>query len=310
ICNKTGKDGSPKMKGLDIKIRDLVKVYRLGKIEVQALRGLSMEVKAGELISIIGPSGSGKTTLLNIVGGLDQATAGKVQVGETEVTALLTPQLVDYRRKIVGHIFQTLNLIPTLTAAENIELPMIALGIPRSKRAERIRELLEIVGLTDRAHHKPEELSGGEQQRVAIAAAMANDAPVLLADEPTGELDTVNAKIVVDYLVKVNRELGKTIIMVTHDPSVARAANRILRIEDGVIKMALTPSEVIVEEKAVSYIDQLRARIKEINAQLHQLDEDFKAGKVTGDEYVQKRQSLKQIMDSLKEELHRMGVVT
>jgi putative ABC transport system ATP-binding protein len=298
------------MKGLDIKIKDLVKVYRLGKIEVQALRGLNMDVKAGELISIIGPSGSGKTTLLNIVGGLDQATAGKVQVGETEVTALTTTQLVDYRRKIVGHIFQTLNLIPTLTAAENIELPMIALGIPRSKRAERTQELLKIVGLTDRAHHKPEELSGGEQQRVAIAAALANDAPVLLADEPTGELDTVNAKIVVDYLVKVNRELGKTIIMVTHDPSVARAADRILRIEDGVIKMALTPSEVIAEEKAVSYIDQLRARIKEINTQLQQLDEDFKAGKVTGDEYVQRRQSLKQMMDSLREELHRMGVVT
>ncbi|MGQ9506399.1 MAG: ABC transporter ATP-binding protein [Candidatus Bathycorpusculaceae bacterium] len=298
------------MKGLDIKIRDLVKVYRVGKIEVQALRGLSMDVKAGELISIIGPSGSGKTTLLNIVGGLDQATAGKVQVGETEVTALTTTQLVDYRRKMVGHIFQTLNLIPTLTAAENIELPMIALGVSRSKRIERTEELLKIVGLTERAHHKPEELSGGEQQRVAIAAAMANDAPVLLADEPTGELDTVNAKIVVDYLVKVNRELGKTIIMVTHDPSVARAANRILRIEDGVIKMALTPSEVIVEEKAVSYIDQLRARINEINVQLQQLDEDFKAGKVTGDEYVQKRQSLKQIMDSLREELHRMGVVT
>jgi putative ABC transport system ATP-binding protein len=298
------------MKGLDIKIKDLVKVYRLGKIEVQALRGLNMDVKAGELISIIGPSGSGKTTLLNIVGGLDQATAGKVQVGETEVTALTTTQLVDYRRKIVGHIFQTLNLIPTLTAAENIELPMIALGLPRNKRAERTQELLKIVGLTDRAHHKPEELSGGEQQRVAIAAAMANDAPILLADEPTGELDTVNAKIVVDYLVKVNREFGKTIIMVTHDPSVARAADRILRIEDGIIKMALTPSEVIAEERAVSYIDQLRARIKEINTQLQQLDEDFKAGKVTGDEYVQRRQSLKQVMDSLKEELHRMGVVT
>jgi putative ABC transport system ATP-binding protein len=298
------------MKGLDIKIKDLVKIYRVGKIEVQALRGLSMEVKAGELISIIGPSGSGKTTLLNIVGGLDQATAGKVQVGETEVTALTTTQLVDYRRKIVGHIFQTLNLIPTLTAAENIELPMIALGVPRNKRIERTQELLKIVGLTDRAHHKPEELSGGEQQRVAIAAALANDAPVLLADEPTGELDTVNAKIVVDYLVKVNRELGKTIIMVTHDPSVARAADRILRIEDGVIKMALTPSEVIAEEKAVSYIDQLRARIKEISTQLQQLDEDFKAGKVTGDEYVQRRQSLKQVMESLKEELHRMGVVT
>ena len=298
------------MKGLDVKVRDLVKVYRLGKIEVQALRGLSMDVKAGELISIIGPSGSGKTTLLNIVGGLDQATAGIVQVGDTLVTALPTTQLVEYRRKTVGHIFQTLNLIPTLTAAENIELPMIALGVPRKKRAERVKELLEIVGLTDRANHKPGELSGGEQQRVAIATALANDAPVILADEPTGELDTVNAKIVVDYLVKVNRELGKTIIMVTHDPSVARAADRILRIEDGVIKMALTPSEVIVEEKASSYIDQLRARIAEIDEQLKQLDEEFKAGKISGDEYVEKRQNLKNTKDSLKEELHRMGVVT
>ena len=298
------------MKGLDVKIRDLVKVYRLGKVEVQALRGLNMDVKAGELISIIGPSGSGKTTLLNIVGGLDQATAGTVQVGDIGVAVLSTTQLVDYRRRTVGHIFQTLNLIPTLTAVENIELPMIAFWVSRKKRAERTQELLEIVGLTDRANHKPEELSGGEQQRVAVAAALANDAPVLLADEPTGELDTVNAKMIVDYLVKVNKELGKTIIMVTHDPSVARAAHRILRIEDGVIKIALTPSEVIAEEKAVSYIDQLRARIAEIDVQLQQLDEDFKAGKISGDEYVQRRQSLKQMRDSLKEELHRMGVVT
>jgi putative ABC transport system ATP-binding protein len=298
------------MKGLDVKIRDLVKVYRLGKVEVQALRGLNMDVKAGELISIIGPSGSGKTTLLNIVGGLDQATAGTVQVGDIGVAALSATQLVDYRRETVGHIFQTLNLIPTLTAVENIELPMIAFGVSRKKRAERTQELLGIVGLTDRANHKPEELSGGEQQRVAIAAALANDAPILLADEPTGELDTVNAKMIVDYLVKVNKELGKTIIMVTHDPSVARAADRILRIEDGVIKIALTPSEVIVEEKAVSYIDQLRARIAEMDAQLQRLDEDFRAGKISGDEYVQRRQSLKQMRDSLKEELHRMGVVT
>ena len=139
---------------------------------------------------------------------------------------------------MVGHVFQTLNLIPTLTAAENIELPMIALGVSRGTRNKRVQELLEIVSLTDRVNHKPEELSGGEQQRVAIAAALANDAPVLLADEPTGELDTVNAKMIVDYLVKVNRELGKTTVMVTHDPSIARAADRILRIEDGVIKMA------------------------------------------------------------------------
>ena len=298
------------MKGLDVKVRDLLKVYRLGKVEVQALRGLNMDVKAGELISIIGPSGSGKTTLLNIIGGLDQATGGIVHVGNMEVTVLSTTQLVEYRRKTVGHIFQTLNLIPTLTVAENIDLPMMALGVSRKRRVERVKELVEIVGLTDRAHHKPDELSGGEQQRVAMATALANDAPVILADEPTGELDTVNAKIVVDYLVKVNKELGKTIIMVTHDPSVARAADRILRIEDGIIKMALTPTEAIAEEKAVSYIDQIRARITEIDSQLLQLDKDFKAGKISGDEYVEKRQNLKQIRDSLREELHRMGIVT
>jgi putative ABC transport system ATP-binding protein len=298
------------LKEVKVTVKDLIRVYRLGSVEVQALRGLSMDVNGGEMVSIIGPSGSGKTTLLNIVGGLDQATGGHVQVGDVAVTALNSPQLVDYRRKTVGHIFQTLNLIPTLTAAENIELPMIALGASKGKRTKRVIELLDIIGLTERASHKPEELSGGEQQRVAMAAALANDAPLLLADEPTGELDTVNAKIVVDYLVKVKKELGKTIIMVTHDPGIARAADRILRIEDGVIKMALTPSEAIVEEKAVSYIDQLRARVTEINTQLQQLDEDFKASKIGGDEYTERRQSLKQIRDSLREELHRMGVVT
>jgi putative ABC transport system ATP-binding protein len=298
------------MSGLSVKVKDLVKVHRTGKIEVQALRGLNMDVKAGELVAIIGPSGSGKTTLLNIAGGLDTATAGTVQVGETNVTSLSVTQLVDFRRKMVGHIFQNLNLIPTLTAEENIEFSMVAAGVPRGKRRERVKDLLETVGLIDRAHHKPEELSGGEQQRIAIAAALANDAPVLLADEPTGELDTVTAKGVVDYLVKVNQALGKTIIMVTHDPSVARVTDRILRIEDGVIKMALTPSEVIVEEKAVSYTDQLKARINEINSQLLQLDADFKAGKVTGDEYTEQRMKLKQTLESLREELSRMGMVT
>ncbi len=298
------------MKGVDLKVERLVKAYRLGRIEVQALRGLNMQVPAGELVAIIGPSGSGKTTLLNIVGGLDQATAGTVYAGNTLVTAMSTTQLVDYRRNTVGHVFQTLNLIPTLTARENVELSMIALGKGRATREDRVRELLQIVGLQDRADHKPEELSGGEQQRVAMAAALANDAPLILADEPTGELDTVNAKIVVGYLVKVNKELGKTVVMVTHDPSVARVADRILRIEDGVIKMALAPSEVIVEEKASSYVDQLRARLGEITAQLSQLDEDFKTGKISGDEYVEKRQSLRQTERGLSDELHRMGVVT
>jgi putative ABC transport system ATP-binding protein len=298
------------MNKTDIKIRNLVKIYKTGKIEVQALRGVNLDINSGELVAIIGPSGSGKTTLLNVIGALDEATGGSVQVGDVEVTSLSITQLVDYRRKTVGHIFQTLNLIPTLSAEENIELPMIALGASRSKRKQRIQELLELVGLVDRAQHKPDEMSGGEQQRIAIAAALANDAPILLADEPTGELDTVNARIVVDYLVKTNKELGKTIVMVTHDQNVARAAGRILHIEDGVIKKTLTPSEVIVKQEAVSYVDQLRGRVNEIAVQLEQLDKDFRSEKIDGDEYVQKRQSLKQIKDSLQEELSRMGVVT
>ena len=297
------------MSGLNVKIRDLVKVHHTGKIEVQALRGLNLDITSGELVSIIGPSGSGKSTLLNIIGGLDKATAGTVQVGEKTVTALSVRQLVDYRRKVVGHIFQNLNLIPTLTAQENIEFSMVASGVARSKRKQRVQELLTTVGLQDRAHHKPEELSGGEQQRIAIASALANDAPILLADEPTGELDTANARIIAEYLVKINRELGKTIIMVTHDPSVARVSSRILRIEDGVIKTSLAPSEVIVQEKAVSYVDQLKARINEITVEIQQLDSDFRTEKIDGDEYVQKRQSLKHIKDSLKEELSRMGVL-
>jgi len=269
-----------------------------------------MSVKEGEMVSIIGPSGSGKTTLLNIIGGLDKATAGSVLVGDNEVTTLSTSQLIEFRRKTVGHIFQTLNLIPTLTAAENVGWPMIAMGVSRSKRVERVKTLLDVVGLTDRAKHKPDELSGGEQQRVAIAAALANDAPVLLADEPTGELDTVNAKIVVDFLMKVNRDLGKTIVMVTHDSSVARAANRILRIEDGLIKASLTPTQLLEPATAVSYMDQLRNRLSDIAAQMEKLDEDFKAGKISGDEYMEQRQRLKQTRDSLRDELHRMGVVT
>ena len=297
------------MSGQNVKIRDLVKVHHTGKIEVQALRGLNLDITSGELVSIIGPSGSGKSTLLNIIGGLDKATAGTVQVGEKTVTDLSVRQLVDYRRKVVGHIFQNLNLIPTLTAQENIEFAMVAAGVPRSKRKQRVQDLLNIVGLQNRAHHKPEELSGGEQQRIAIASALANDAPILLADEPTGELDTANARIIAEYLVKINHELGKTIIMVTHDPSVARVSTRILRIEDGIIKTALAPSEVIVQEKAVSYVDQIKARINEINVEIQQLDSDFRQEKLGGDEYVQKRQSLMLIKDSLKEECSRMGVI-
>lgn len=296
------------MKGLPVEVDSLVKAYKLGKVEVQALRGLSLKVGAGQIVSIIGPSGSGKTTLLNILGGLDRATAGNVRVGNTILTSLPPSELVQYRRDIVGHIFQTLNLIPTLTAAENVELPMMAAGIPSSQRHSRIKELLGVVGLAERRDHKPDELSGGEQQRVAISAALANDPPLLLADEPTGELDSVNARMVTEFLVKVNRELGKTVIMVTHDQNVARAADSIMRIEDGVIKASLSPSQIAGQEPSITYLDQLRKRMAETEQQLRELDEQFRTGRLSGDEYADQRLRLRQVRAGIIDELQRQGV--
>ncbi len=297
------------MTAVPVTIDSLVRAYKLGAIEVQALRGLSLKVEAGRMVSIIGPSGSGKTTLLNILGGLDRATAGTVTVGNTTVTAMAPSELVGYRREVVGHIFQALNLIPTLTAEENVELPMMAAGVPRTTRSSRAKELLGTVGLFDRRKHKPEEMSGGEQQRVAIAAALANDPPLLLADEPTGELDSVNAKMVTDFLVKVNRELGKTVVMVTHDQNVARTADNIMRIEDGTIKASLTPSQITGQEASTSYLDQLRRRVVELEDQMKRLDEDFKTGRIGGDDYAEHRLRLKQIRAGIQDELQGQGVV-
>ncbi len=297
------------MTSVPVTINSLVRAYKVGRLEVQALRGLSLNVEAGKMVSIIGPSGSGKTTLLNILGGLDRATAGMVTVGDTTVTALAPSELVDYRREVVGHIFQALNLIPTLTAEENIELPMMAAGVPRSTRSSRTAELLNTVGLLERRSHKPDELSGGEQQRVAIAAALANDPPLLLADEPTGELDSVNAKMVTDFLVKINRELDKTVVMVTHDQNVARVADNIMRIEDGTIKASLTPSQIAGFQASTSYLDQLRKRVIEIEDQMKALDEDFKSGRIGGDEYAEHRIRLRQIRAGIQDELQRQGVI-
>ncbi len=292
-----------------ITVKDLVRVYRLGAVEVRALRGLSMEVREGELVSVMGPSGSGKTTLLNILGGLDRATAGEAKVGDVDVTFLDRRQLVMYRRRVVGHIFQTLNLVPTLTAAENVALPMIVNQLPRSERRDRVDDLLSIVQLSDRAKHKPDELSGGEQQRVAIAAALANDPPIVLADEPTGELDSETSQVIVDFLVQINEKYKKTIILVTHNPLVAAATERILRIDDGVIKAAYTPAELEAgaEGRTVSYVDQMRQRIKKLKAELSDVDKKFKSGDVTGDEYVEERLRLKAAIRGLEDEVHRHG---
>jgi putative ABC transport system ATP-binding protein len=288
-------------------VRDLIKIYRLGEIEVQALRGLNMNVRKGEIVALIGPSGSGKSTLLNIVGGLDKATAGSVRVFDTDLTNLTPAQLVGFRREKVGHVFQNMNLIPTLTAGENVELPMAALGVPASKRRSRVEELIEVVGLRERLDHKPGELSGGEQQRIALAAALANDPPLVLADEPTGELDTENATVVVEYLRKVNRDLGKTVVMVTHDPRMARMADRILRIHDGVVEADVAPTSEA--GRPADYSEMLKSRLGEIDAALAGLDGQFRAGQISGDEYVERQTRFKRTVDVLREELHRLGVV-
>ena len=291
-----------------IEVRDLVRIYSRGPLEVQALRGLDLNVGEGEMVALIGPSGSGKTTLLNIIGGLDRASAGSVKVFGRELTRLGPGELVEFRRDTVGHVFQTMNLIPTLTAAENMELPMVALGVSKEIRGSRVKELVDVVGLGERMGHKPGELSGGEQQRVALAAALANDPPLVLADEPTGELDTANARVVVEYLSRVNREMGKTILMVTHDPAVSRVADRILRIQDGVIVRDVAPVGEEVEVPT-SYADILRKRTAEIDAQLEALEAEFKEGTMTGDIYVERQTGLKRTRAVLDEELHRLGVV-
>ncbi len=292
-----------------IEVEDLVRVYRMGQVEVRALRGLNMSVREGELVSVMGPSGSGKTTLLNILGGLDRSTAGQAKVGDVDLTFLSRKQLIMYRRNVVGHIFQTLNLVPTLTAAENVALPMIVSKVPRNDRRSRVDELLEIVQLSDRMHHKPDELSGGEQQRVAIATALANDPPIVLADEPTGELDSETSKVIVDFLVRINQKFSKTIILVTHNPLVAAATERILRIDDGVIKASYTPAELErdAEGRTVSFVDQLRQRIRKLEKEMERLDEQFRNQAIDGDKYVDERMRLKAAIRGLEDEIHRHG---
>lgn len=218
-----------------ITTKDVIKVYRTGKSEVIALRGLDMQVADGELVAVQGPSGCGKTSLLNLIGGIDRPTAGRIEVNGSNLVDLSDAELVRYRLERVGFIFQFFNLVPTLSAEENVELPMRLAAKGSSARAKRTKELLELVAMTKRAVHRPDELSGGEQQRIAIAVALANDPPLILADEPTGELDTKTGQEVLDLFRRLNQDLGKTIVVVTHDARVAHIAHRVLDIEDGKI---------------------------------------------------------------------------
>ena len=219
-----------------IDVVDVHKIYRLGSIEIYALRGVSFSVKKGEFLCIMGPSGSGKTTLLNIIGTLDKPTKGRVIVDGRDITRLRERELTEFRLRKIGFVFQFYNLIPVLTALENVELPMIFAGIPKKERKRRAEYLLRLVGLEDRMNHRPDELSGGEQQRVAIARALANNPSIILADEPTGELDTDTSRRVLDVFREVSRAEGVTVIIVTHDPIVAEYADRIIYLRDGKIQ--------------------------------------------------------------------------
>jgi len=211
----------------------VTKDYPLGSTVVRALRGLDLSIESGEIVAIMGPSGSGKSTLMHILGALDTPTGGTSSLEGHDLQELSENELVTLRGKKVGFVFQTFNLIQSLTAQQNVELPMIFLGVKKSARAERARALLEKVGLGERVAHRPNELSGGERQRVAIARALANNPEIILADEPTGNLDSETGATILDLLKRLSVEEGKTMILITHDPDAAAIAHRIVRLRDG-----------------------------------------------------------------------------
>jgi len=230
-----------------VETEDLAKYYYMGKYVVKALDGVNLKVRRGEYVSIMGPSGSGKTTLFNMIGGLDRPTRGKVYIDEVDISKLDAYELAWLRARKIGYIFQTFNLIPVLTALENVMLPMIFVGTPREQRIKKATELLTIVGLGDRLHHKPGELSGGQQQRVAIARALANDPAIVLADEPTGNLDLQTGLEIINLLRTLNKEKGVTIVTATHDLKMIDVSDRIVYLRDGKIERIETRAEVTVE---------------------------------------------------------------
>ena len=218
-----------------IRIRDLSKAYQRGGQDIPVLVHIQLDVAAGEFVALMGPSGSGKSTLLNLIAGIDKPSSGTIEIGGVDIATLSDGQLADWRAANVGFIFQFYNLMPVLTAFENVELPLLLTGLSARERRERVTQVLALVSLSDRHDHYPNELSGGQQQRVAIARALVTDPALIVADEPTGDLDRHTAEDVLTLLQQLVTDLGKTIVMVTHDPKAASRARRVVELEKGVL---------------------------------------------------------------------------
>jgi len=232
-----------------IEIKNLIKVYKTGKSEVLALRELDCTIKDKEILAIMGPSGCGKTTLINMIGGLDRPTAGSIVIDDKNLADATDAELIRHRREKVGIVFQFFNLVPTLTARENIEMPLRFAKKGSKEIKERVDGLLKLVEMESRSVHKPDELSGGEQQRIGIAVALANDPPIILADEPTGELDTKTGQQILNLFKMLRDENGKTIVIVTHDLRIGHIADRVMTIVDGKITSTMKAAEFLEKEK-------------------------------------------------------------
>lgn len=241
-----------------VQIKEVYRVYRMGQEKIFALNGISLDIEEGEICCLKGPSGSGKSTLLHLIAGLDKPSKGSILIGKTKIETLNENQLALFRQKYIGFIFQSYYLIPTLTALENVAMPLTFCGIPRSKRIKRAKELLEAVGLKDRMKHKPSQMSGGQQQRVSIARAFSNNPKVVFADEPTGNLDTATTYEMMNLMTNLAKQRNQTLVIVTHDTEIADYASRIVHIRDGKIERIDTKSQVSELQAPVLQLPELQ----------------------------------------------------